>query len=333
MSAGTAATAEPGSTRFWSCQTHDVAALSGSIYDDVLESRYAYDSLVINHAGVRVGDVLVLRDPYLVRGYGVVEDVTATPGTKVMPRCPECRSADIKPRAVKKPTYRCRDCRHEFDQPELTSREVVRYVAHYGATWSSLGSAVPVRALVREKVYAKGDFPNAIRALDPRAAVEFLRAHADLTSALNLELLAGAGLIPGGHTEGVTRVRRGQMQFREALFQRFGSVCAVTGNQPADVLDAAHLYSYARHAEHRPDGGLLLRSDVHRLFDRLLISFDPSTWSSHVAPPLLDRYDSLRLLDDRPMAVGAEARPDPVLIADHYAAARSRWRALAASAN
>lgn len=45
------------------------------------------------------------------------------------------------------------------------------------------------------------------------------------------------------------------------------------------------------------DGGLLLRSDVHRVFDRLLLTFDPVTWTSRVAPPLLDQYEGLRVLE------------------------------------
>jgi hypothetical protein len=330
MSADPAEGVPVGAT-FWSCQTHDVPGASGAIYEDILESQYAYDSLVVNSGRIRVGDVLVLRDAHLVRGYGVVERIDVASGDKVLPRCPrpECLSADIKPRKVKRPVYRCRDCFHEFDEPEQTRRPVTRFVAHYGDSWSNVGTAVPIRALKEEAVYANGDFPNSIRELDGRSAIDFLRRYADLASALNLEILAWAGVIPGGRTSAVTQVRRGQTQFRDSMFERFGSVCAVTGRQPADVLDAAHLYSFAAQSEHRRDGGLLLRSDVHRLFDRLLLTFDPATWSSAVAPSLLDRFESLAPLHGVPISAAEDRRPDRSLIAVHYDAARERWRDLA----
>lgn len=51
--------------------------------------------------------------------------------------------------------------------------------------------------------------------------------------------------------------------------------CAISGSCPESVLDAAHLYSYAELGQHQRHGGLLLRSDLHRLFDRGLIAAEP----------------------------------------------------------
>ena len=102
----------------------------------------------------------------------------------------------------------------------------------------------------------------------------------------------------------------------------------MTGPQPSEVLDAAHLYSYASHATHRVDGGLLLRADVHRMFDRLLLTLDPETMTSQVAPSLLDRYENLRALDRRPVLVPDGAAPDLALLGEHAVLARQRWRDL-----
>jgi putative restriction endonuclease len=51
--------------------------------------------------------------------------------------------------------------------------------------------------------------------------------------------------------------------------------CAVTGERVLPVLQAAHIRPYAAGGEHRVDNGLLLRSDVHTLFDRGYMTVTP----------------------------------------------------------
>jgi hypothetical protein len=311
------------SRNFWSCFSGVGLDALGATYDDALGHQYEYDSHVVNHKRVTVGDVLVVRDRHLVYGYGVVETIEQRPDMKVMQRCPECRSADIKLRATREPAYRCNDCREEFDIPISEPKGIIKYVAAYGSWWFPFASPTSVRSL--ERVYAGKDQQNAIRHLDPVEAQALLRFHASLESHLHLELLTDTDEIVGGHVEVLVRARVGQQLFRDRLFERFGSTCAVTGSQPDEVLDAAHLYSFAARPDHRRDGGLLLRADIHRMFDRLLLTFDPTTWSTHVAPQLLDRYEGLRLFEARPMAVPEWARPERSLLEEHFSAAHARW--------
>lgn len=89
-----------------------------------------------------------------------------------------------------------------------------------------------------------------------------------------MDVQAEGLLAPGGFTERTVRTRRGQTQFRAHLFGRFGSTCAFTGPCYLAALDAAHLYSYAQVREHRMGGGLLMRRDLHTLFDRGLLGID-----------------------------------------------------------
>jgi hypothetical protein len=86
----------------------------------------------------------------------------------------------------------------------------------------------------------------------------------------------------GGRRERTVKVRVGQRKFRQLLLSRFGEVCAISGPQPQQVLEAAHLYSYADEEFHDPFGGLLLRRDIHRLFDAGLICIDPEHLTIHV---------------------------------------------------
>lgn len=44
--------------------------------------------------------------------------------------------------------------------------------------------------------------------------------------------------------------------------------CAATGEKALPVLETAHIRPVAEGGQHRIDNGLLLRSDLHRLYDR-----------------------------------------------------------------
>jgi predicted restriction endonuclease len=81
--------------------------------------------------------------------------------------------------------------------------------------------------------------------------------------------------LAGGHIDATVRVRIGQGQFRTQLLATYGTVCALTGAAPASVLEACHLYSYSRVAKHHTHGGLLLRRDIHRLFDLGFLAVSP----------------------------------------------------------
>jgi putative restriction endonuclease len=65
----------------------------------------------------------------------------------------------------------------------------------------------------------------------------------------------------------VTRRRLGQGTFRVLTTENYQRRCAVTGEKALPVLDAAHIRPVTEGGQHRLDNGLLLRTDVHRLFD------------------------------------------------------------------
>ena len=52
--------------------------------------------------------------------------------------------------------------------------------------------------------------------------------------------------------------------------------CAVTGEKTLPVLEAAHIRPYAESGPHLVSNGLLLRSDLHTLFDRGYITVTPA---------------------------------------------------------
>ena len=62
--------------------------------------------------------------------------------------------------------------------------------------------------------------------------------------------------------------RLGQGAFRVIVTDVYKRQCALTNSHILHVLDAAHIRPYADGGTHNPNNGLLLRQDLHTLFDR-----------------------------------------------------------------
>jgi putative restriction endonuclease len=113
---------------------------------------------------------------------------------------------------------------------------------------------------------------------DPRYAGYFdILAARVLGSPVDLDLTS-----PEWHRAGpmfsdprLRRERLGQGGFRAAVFNAYNRRCAITGAKVWPVLEAAHIVPVTRSGEHRIDNGLLLRSDVHTMFDRGFLGVDP----------------------------------------------------------
>ncbi|MEU9775701.1 HNH endonuclease signature motif containing protein [Streptomyces sp. NPDC047968] len=253
----------------------------GGGYDDDSASHYSWDSRVPNATSVQVGDRIVLWDGETSLGLSVIETIETGTGLKDLSSCPKCGKADIAARKTMTPKYRCwtKECKAEFDQPAVETVPVTTYRARYEAGWIDLHghlTAHELRGLCEET-----KSQNALRRLrwdDFRTRVETGKNATPLGIIDQTE-----DVIAGGHTESVVRVRKGQPAFRAALLTKFGEVCAFTGAMPTSVLEAAHLYSYAKKSVHHASGGLLLRRDVHRLFDLGEIAVNPHTLLLDVA--------------------------------------------------
>jgi putative restriction endonuclease len=76
-------------------------------------------------------------------------------------------------------------------------------------------------------------------------------------------------------TEAWVRRRLGQGSFSALVTDAYERRCAVTGEKILPVLQAAHILPVTRGGRHRVDNGLLLRSDVHTLFDRGYLTVTP----------------------------------------------------------
>lgn len=71
--------------------------------------------------------------------------------------------------------------------------------------------------------------------------------------------------------------RLSQSEFRKALILAYGGRCAITDCDAVDALEAAHIAPFSEAGDCEPTNGLLLRADVHTLFDLGLIAVQPET--------------------------------------------------------
>lgn len=94
------------------------------------------------------------------------------------------------------------------------------------------------------------------------------------------------------------RQRLGQEAFKLALLDAYQGRCAVTGRDVQPTLEAAHIHPVADGGLHRLDNGLLLRADVHKLFDAGYLTITPKLTvqvspSLHEHSPDAEEYTSL----------------------------------------
>ncbi len=80
--------------------------------------------------------------------------------------------------------------------------------------------------------------------------------------------------------------RRGQASFRQKLLTAYHFKCCISGTETVQVLEAAHIVPYRGDHTNSVQNGLLLRADLHTLFDLHLLSIDPGSFRIDLAPSL-----------------------------------------------
>jgi putative restriction endonuclease len=102
-----------------------------------------------------------------------------------------------------------------------------------------------------------------------------------------------------------TRLHQGA--FRAVVLEAYESRCAITGHRIRPTLEAAHIKPVAAGGLHRVDNGLLLRSDIHTLFDLGYVTVDVEH-HLRVSPRLREDFGNGDELYAR------AASPEPILI-------------------
>ncbi len=71
--------------------------------------------------------------------------------------------------------------------------------------------------------------------------------------------------------------RRGQSGFRNRLIRQYSGRCCISGCGITEALEAAHIRPYVTPYDNHSENGLLLRADIHTLFDLDLIGIKPDS--------------------------------------------------------
>ena len=115
--------------------------------------------------------------------------------------------------------------------------------------------------------------------------------------------------------------RLGQGTFRVLVRDIYRRRCAVTSERTLPALEAAHIRPYADGGEHEARNGLLLRRDIHSLFDAGYVTVTPNL-QFKVSPKIKEDYENGReyyALDGKPISVprAAVQMPDPTVLSWH----------------
>jgi putative restriction endonuclease len=87
--------------------------------------------------------------------------------------------------------------------------------------------------------------------------------------------------------------REGQGTFRVRLLGAYKNRCAITGERTVPALDAAHIQRYLGQASNHVQNGLILRSDLHGLFDDGYLTVTPDL-VVEVSPRIREEFENGR---------------------------------------
>ena len=302
-------------SKLWVLKTvHDKDKASTTIdsYGDSLTEYYNYDNNVANSKQIKEGDYAIIIDKKKILGFSKIGYIDQYEGEKTVRKCPICGHSTLDKRKTKFPIYRCNKG-HEFDQPI----EEVQTVTKYSATFTTFVSIelynddllqlkpyytngynrnMSMQYLDLEALYI---FPNLKKELDKVQEQYIHPTTSFITEVEEPEPYDANSEYERSFTIQAIKARRGQQTFRKKLLDQFNSTCVITGCKIIDILEAAHINPYRGEKDHHITNGLLLRADIHTLFDLDLICINPKNFNVEISDKLIgseyEQYNRISL--------------------------------------
>lgn len=106
---------------------------------------------------------------------------------------------------------------------------------------------------------------------------------ADLSSDIELFNLISE---PREEYKSIANLRKGQNEFKRKIMKAYDNRCCISGETCPELLEAAHIQPYLSNNSNHIQNGLLLRIDLHRLFDNGLLHIDDD-YIIHVSSQLV----------------------------------------------
>jgi hypothetical protein len=304
-------------------------------YADDPSQVYQYDNFVANHRQIAEGDLAILRESDKLLGIARIERIEVSESTKERLRCPECRTTELIRRKVKIPQYRCVNG-HTFDIAAQETLPCTQFTAYFGDTFVSAQEALHIDMLRaacpkynRQLAMQRLDFtriettlvaqiPEIKKLLVRQANSDYLHSE-DAEQTKDDRNISSTTYFPVATDSRKLvmrqiRARRGQQAFRQVLRSRYGDRCMITNCELIDIVEAAHISPYRNESDNHPENGILLRADLHTLFDLDLLGIQPESLEVQFHPVAktagYEMWEGQTLLysNARPSQAGLESR-------------------------
>ncbi|MBF2008260.1 MAG: HNH endonuclease [Chlorogloeopsis fritschii C42_A2020_084] len=268
-------------------------------YSDEVSRMYEYHSRVRYYDYLAPGDIALIRSKKQFLGIARIMKIDTKSGTKIQKLCPNCNKTKIDKRTTKEYIYRCGKCFYEFNEPIIKNVERQIYTAYYGDSFIDARGVISLEEL--KKFSLDKDSQLSIRPIDFHYIEKtLLKNKPAIAKLLNKNTIAGNPKANESqehenyHNDNIfeyvptedddrqivlrqIKARRGQTEFRKALITRYGKQCMVSGCKLLKIVEAAHISPYRSPDDNHPENGLLLRTDLHTLFDLDLMGIHPES--------------------------------------------------------
>ncbi|OGS61684.1 HNH endonuclease [Flavobacterium sp.] len=275
----------------------DLSYISNDGYADELTTKYVYDNFVPNCLQIKKRDIVAIVNKEKVLGIAKISNIVIYNSNKTRRRCPVCNNTNYEERKTKLPKYRCNKG-HEFEEPISETVEVIKYEAFYSESF-----ILPNKKITVDKIkpyYDKGYNRNmSMQSISKTFFEDFFNKEYkqllneviypeadDADNNLLSDVFSG-DYVPNDEDERSKIYRsivqrRGQKKFRDEVRELYGDKCVITGCEILDILEAAHINPYKGEKDNHASNGLLLRADIHTLFDLDLIGIEPNELKVHL---------------------------------------------------
>jgi hypothetical protein len=254
-------------------------------YPDELGIHYVFDNYVKNYQRVEIGDVVIIAGKKNIYGVARIENISIEnqkPGIRY--RCPICNIAEFYDRKGISPIYKCRN-KHEFDIRKEENILKDLYTANYGSTFTPL--IAPIETKILMPYFINYNKYYSIQQTQLTFITDRLAQAAHLLETPQTSVTIGIqdDPIPYIHDDDDKRkyaqrnivIRGGQAAFRADLISYYGAKCMLTNCNTEIAVEACHINSYKGDNTNLISNGLLLRRDLHILFDKNLLGIHPET--------------------------------------------------------
>lgn len=307
----------------WIALTPNVA---GAASAHQLITTYSYESDERSKKQIMANDLLFMRDETRLLLAAHVERVASERREERVLKCPVCGIGKIETRKKRELPFRCFHG-HQFKTPTESRQLIVTHDAHFPH------AHVRVAAQIEPAELRPFELTNSRHVkLKPADAIGLCSyvARRDHTIAPILRGWLRSRIVELGDREAygaeahslpvvdeqdlpfqAIRARRGSTAFREKLIGRYGQRCMISGCNVLALLEACHVSKYHGPEGNHPANGVLLRSDLHTLFDLDLIGINPADLEITVHPALAaseyQKFAGARLLLDSEKGIDMRA--------------------------